>query len=322
MMKKIIVFVSVLVCFGFLTNVSADQYPSKAIELICPYGAGGSTSMGTRIIAGTLSEFLGTPVVVVNKTGAGGSIASEFVANSKPDGYTLLIFTSGNNGITPAIREVRYTNDDFELFGQYATQMMGLIVAKNSPFNSFEDLKKYAKEHPNELKYATSGVGTSGHFGMELIKMYGGNLKINHIPFKSGPEFFAALLGGHAQMGFWYQVGFKPQVEGGRVKVLAMGTEERSKDFPDAPTFKELGYPEITLSAWYGVAAPKGLPQNISNKLREALSKTFQHKEVRKMLAKIGYVPTYKDAETFRKFAKNEEEKYRQIAKTAGIEIK
>lgn len=324
MKRTIVFFVVMSFCIvGSVADLIADEnFPTKPIELFCPYGAGGSTSMGTRIIAGTLSEIIGEPVVVINKTGAGGSIAAEHVAKAKPDGYKLFIFNSGSNGVTPVIREVRYKNDDFTLFGQYATQMMGLIVGKDTPYSNFAELVDYAKKNPGKLKYGTSGVGTSAHFGMELIKIYAGDLKIDHVPFKSGPEFFAALLGKHVQMGFWYQVGFKPHVEAGRVKLLAMATETRSKVFPEVPTFKELGYPEIQLSAWYGVAAPKGLPGNVHKKLNEALSKTMQHKEVQKMLSKIGYAPTYKNAEGFAKLVKQSEEKYRMVAKKAGIEIK
>lgn len=324
MTRKTIVFFAVfcMVFLGCAQAFASDQYPSKSIQLICPYGAGGSTSMGARIIAGTLSEYLGEPVVVVNKTGAGGSIAAEYVAKSKPDGYRLFIFNSGSNGVAPAIRDIRYSNDDFVLFGQYATQMMGLIVNKDAPFNTFAEMVDYAKKNPGKLKYGTSGIGTSGHFGMELIKMYGGDLKIDQVPFKSGPEFFAALLGNHVQMGFWYQVGFKPQVKAGKVKLLAMATSERSKAFPDVPTFAELGYPEIQMSAWYGVAAPKGLPKPVYDKLQDALSKTFQHKEVKKMLAKIGYVPTYRDAKAFTEFVKDAESKYKLVAEKAKIKIK
>jgi tripartite-type tricarboxylate transporter receptor subunit TctC len=324
MRKSVVFFLVMSLCFvgTFVDGIAGEEYPNKPIELICPYGPGGSTSMGTRIIAGTLSEIIGEPVVVINKTGAGGSIAAEYVAKAKPNGYKLFIFNSGSNGVTPVIRKVRYKNDDFTLFGQYATQMMGLIVGKDTPYNSFAELADYAKKNPGKLKYGTSGVGTSAHFGMELIKIYGGDLKIAHVPFKSGPEFFTALLGNHVQMGFWYQVGFKPHVEAGRVKLLAMATETRSKVFKEVPTFVELGYPDIQLSAWYGVAAPKGLPYDVQKKLQDALSKTMQHREVQKMLSKIGYAPTYKNAEDFAKLVKQSEAKYRMVAKKAGIEIK
>jgi len=301
--------------------LAQEEYPTRSIELICPYGAGGSTSMGTRVIAGTLSEFLGKTVIVINKTGAGGSIAAAYVAKAKPDGYTLFVFNSGTNGVTIATRKVSYTNEDFELFGQYASQMMGLVVRSDSPWKTVGELVEYAKKNPGELKYGTSGVGTTGHFGMELFKIAGGGLKIDHVPFKSGPEYIAAILGKHIHIGFWYAVDFKPYVEAGRLRLLATGEEKRNKDFPDTPTFTEVGYPEVKLGTWYGVAAPRGVPKPVYEKLKVASSKTFEHPEVKKMLINIGYDPVFRDADQFKIFVIEEEKKYHRIAKEANIKI-
>jgi tripartite-type tricarboxylate transporter receptor subunit TctC len=298
-----------------------EDYPIKNIELICPYGAGGSTSMGARIIAGTVSEFLGKPVIVVNKTGAGGSIAAAYAAKAKPDGYTLFVFNSGTNGVTPATRQVTYANADFELFGQYASQMMGLVVRSDAPWKTVGELVEYAKKNPGVVKFGTSGVGTSGHFGMELFKIAAGDLKIDHVPFKSGPEYIAAMLGNHIQLGFWYVVDFKPQVDSGRLRLLATAMEKRYKDFPDVPTFVEAGYPDVKLTAWYGISAPKGVPKQVSEKLKDALYKTFQNTDVKKMLVHIGYDPVFRDAEQFKQFVSEEEKKYQRVAREANIKI-
>ena len=277
--------------------------------------------MGARIIAGTLSEMIGRTVVVNNKPGAGGSIGAEYVAKAKPDGYTLFVFNSGSNGVTPAIRSVRYKNEDFELFGQYAIQALGLVVKSDAPWKSVEELVQYAKKNPGALKFATSGIGTSGHFCMELFKKAAGGLKIEHVPFKSGPEYIAALLGGHVHMGILYLVDIKGPLEAGKLRLLAPATEKRLEDYPDVPTFAEKGYPEVKMTAWYGVSAPKGLPKDIADKLQTSLAKTFQHPEVKKMLTQIGYAPVYKDAEEFSRFVKEEEKKLTRIAKEANIKI-
>jgi len=324
MKKEFILYLAMFCCtLGFIPadEGQAAEYPTKTIELICPYGAGGSTSMGARIIAGTLSEMLGRAVVVINKPGAGGSIGAEYVAKAKPDGYTLFVFNSGSNGVTLATRTVRYRNEDFELFGQYAIQELGLVVKGDAPWRSLEELIQYAKQNPGSLKYATSGIGTSAHFCMELFKKVAGELKIEHVPFKSGPEYVAALLGGHVHMGILYLVDIKGPVEAGKFRLLAVATEKRLPDFPDVPTFGEKGYPEVKMTAWYGVAAPVGLPREISERLKAALTKTFQHPEVRKMLTNIGYTPVYKDPEEFSRFVKEEEKRLHQIAKDANIKI-
>jgi tripartite-type tricarboxylate transporter receptor subunit TctC len=328
-MRKGFFFTSGVVCLAFMLiqgflggAIGAERdYPTKNIELVCPYGAGGSTSMGARIIAGTLSEMLGRTVVVNNKPGAGGSIGAEYVAKAKPDGYTLFVFNSGSNGVTPATRSVRYKNEDFELFGQYSIQALGLVVKSDAPWKSVEELVKYAKQNPGALKFATSGIGTSGHFCMELFKKVGGDLKIEHVPFKSGPEYIAALLGGHVHMGILYLVDVKGPVEAGKLHLLAAATEKRMEDYPDIPTFAEKGYPEVKMTAWYGISAPVGLPKEVSEKLKAALTKTFQHPEVKKMLTQIGYSPSYKDPEEFSRYVKEEEKKLYQIAKEANIKI-
>jgi len=324
-MGKGILFGFGMLCCALGVAQGADgkekDYPTKNIELVCPYGAGGSTSMGARIIAGTLSEMIGRTVVVNNKPGAGGSIGAEYVAKAKPDGYTLFVFNSGSNGVTPAIRSVRYKNEDFELFGQYAIQALGLVVKSDAPWKSVDELVQYAKQNPGALKFATSGIGTSGHFCMELFKKVGGGLKIEHVPFKSGPEFIAALLGGHVHMGILYLVDIKGPLEAGKLRLLATATEKRLQDYPDVATFGEKGYPEVKMTAWYGVAAPTGLPKEISEKLTTALTKTFQHPEVKKMLTQIGYDPAYKNAEEFSRFVKEEENKLTRVAKEANIKI-
>jgi tripartite-type tricarboxylate transporter receptor subunit TctC len=304
---------------GFPLAAGAAEFPAKPIELVCPFGAGGSTSLGARIIAGTLGEILGKPVIVNNKPGAGGAIAASYVAKSTPDGHTLFVFNSGTNGVIPAIRTVDYKTADFELFGQYATQPLAIVVRSDAPWKTLQELVTHAKTNPHALKYATSGVGTSGHFAMELFKGAAGGIQIDHLPFKSGPEYIAALLGGHAQTGILYDVDIKGPVEAGKLRILATATDKRLDNYPNVPTFGEAGYPDVKLTAWYGVAAPKGVPMEASDKLKDALTKTFQHPEVQKMLTHIGYVPLYRDADQFRKFVSEEDEKYRKVAREAQI---
>lgn len=315
-----VIMIQIFVVIASLGLAAEKEFPIKPIELYCPYGAGGSTSIGARIVAGTAAEILGRPVVVINKTGAGGSIAAEYVAKAKPDGYTLLVFNSGSNGVTPAIRTVRYSNADFELYCQYTIIPLIMLVKADAPWKSLEELIAYAKQHPGELKYPTSGIGTSAHFAMELFNHAAGT-KIVHLPFKSDPECTAAILGGHAHVGILWWPANKGPVEGGKLRILAQASEKRLEEFPNIPTFAEKGFPEVTLYSWYGIAGPKGIPKEISDKLRDAFSKSSQHKEVIEALAKLGFTPYYRSAEDFAKFVKDEEEKYRRIAKEDNIRL-
>lgn len=305
-----------LVCFGIPNGVLGIEFPIKPIELVCPWG-----SFGSRIIAPTLSEFLGTPVIPIGKTGAGGTIGAAFVARAKPDGYTLLVFNGSSNGIAPAIRSVSYKNSDFEVFGQYAAHVLVMVAKSDAPWKTVDEMVAYAKKNPGKLKYGTTGIGTVSHFAMELFKITAGGLKIDHIPFKSGPEYMTALLGGHIDVGILYGVDVKGPLKGGKIRAFAMATEERMEDFPDIPTFTEIGYPEVKVTAWHGIAGPIGIPKEISDKLKAALYKTFQHPDAKKRLKDAGYVPVFRDAEEFARFAKEEEKKYLRIAKEADIKI-
>lgn len=309
--------------FGATKGIFAKEkdFPSKPVELVCPWGAGGTVSMGGRVIAGTLAEYLKTPVVLIHKTGGGGSVAAAYVARCKPDGYTLLIFNVASNVIIPAIRSVEYTNADFEVLAQYLAQVLVLVVKNDAPWKTLEDLVADAKKNPGKLKFATAGIGTSSHFCVELFKNAAGGLKMGHVPFKSGPEIVAAILGGHVDMAILYLGDTKGAVEAGRLRMLAAAAEKRLDDYPAIPTFAELGYPMVKTLSWHGIAAPARLPKGVSEKLKDALAKTISHPEVKKMLVHLGYIPTYRKADEFTKYVAEEEKKFQRIAKEAGIKV-
>ena len=296
-------------------------FPTKPIEFYCPWGPGGAVSNAGRVVAKTLSEIIKNPVVVIHKTGGGGSVAASYVAKSKPDGYTLLISNTASNGIIPSIRMVEYKNADFEHLGLYLTQGLGLAVRSDAPWRTLKELVADAKKEPGKLKFSSSGIGTSSHFGVELLKIAAGGLKIGHVAFKSGPEGVAALLGDHVHMTFMYVVDLKGSLEAGTLRMLATGTEERMEDYPNIPTFAESGYPEVKIVSWHGLSAPIGLAKNVSDKLKDAIYKTIKHPDAKKGLRQLGYFPTFKGSEEYTEFIKEEEKKYQMIAKEAGIKI-
>ncbi|MFX0202204.1 MAG: Bug family tripartite tricarboxylate transporter substrate binding protein [Candidatus Hodarchaeota archaeon] len=326
MNKKLICMLVVIGVFSslWITNgvLGGEKgFPTKRVEIVSPWGAGGSTSIGGRIIAGTLSEFLEVPVVVINKTGGGGSVGAGYVAKSKPDGYTLLIYTAAANVIMPNLRSVPYSRANFEELALYGSQELPFVVKNDAPWKTLQELVADAKKNPGKLKFATPGIGTSSHFSMEIFKSAVGGLELKHVPFKSGPECVAAILGGHVDFATLYLIDVKGAVEAGRLRMLAIPTEERLKDYPDIPTCAELGYPEAKLSSWYGIAAPSGVPKEISDKLKNALYKTIKHREVMKLLSKVGLNPVFKDSEEFTKFVSDTEKKIMRISKEAGIKL-
>jgi tripartite-type tricarboxylate transporter receptor subunit TctC len=298
----------------------AAEYPTKPIELICPFGAGGPVSLADRILADKLTEILKQPVVTVHKPGASGAIAAAYVAKSKPDGYTLFDFTSASNGTVLALRsDVTYSNADFETLGQYGTHFLAMVIKADAPWKNVKDVVEYAKKYPGVLKFGSSGVGTTLQFGMELFKIAAGGLKIDHIPFKSAPEINAALLGGHIQLGTFTWGTSKALYDAKKVRVLAVTVP--TEELPGIPTFAQEGYPEINLTAFYGLAAPKGLPKEISKKLQEACATAFQDSKTKEMLRNIGLTPDYKNAKDFALFADDRLQLFKKVAKEANIKL-
>jgi tripartite-type tricarboxylate transporter receptor subunit TctC len=326
MNKKLIFMVLIIfgsMWLGIVNGVSGKEkdFPAKPIELICHTGAGGSTSLGGRVIGGTLSGYLGAPVVLINKPGGGGAVAPLYVARSKPDGYTLLIATATTMVIIPTIRSVGYKRTDFDLLALYGAEPLALVVKSDAPWKTLQELVEDAKKNPGKLKFATPGAGSSSHFSMELFKIAAGGLKIDHVPYKSGVEVVTSILGGHVHVSSLYMMDIKGSVDAGRLRMLAVSTEKRLEDYPNIPTFAELGYPEVKWTVWYGIAAPAGVPKEIADKLKEALYKTIKHPEVGKMLLHIGCNPTFKDADDSTEFVSEEEKKTQRIAREAGIRV-
>lgn len=304
------------------TEVSAQKaFPLRSIELIVPWGGGGTTYMGAKVVADALSTELAKPVVTIEKVGAGGTIAASSLARSKADGYTLGIVAGANTSIATSIRKVPYKIEDFEFIGQYGQQILGLEVKADAPWKTLGDFIEYARKNPSTIKYATSGVGTSGEFGMELLKIDAGGLKMDPLRFTSGPEMTAALLGGHAHAIFDYEGVFKPLVKSGKTRLLAIAKDKRHEEYPEVPTFSELGYPSVKVTAWYGIAAPKGLPKEVSDRLKEAFGKATQNANVKSTLTKLGYIPAYRSGVDLAQWVKEESKMYQMVAEKVGIKL-
>jgi len=312
----------IMAILGFSSLASATDYPTKVIELIVPVTAGGSMSMGSRIVAQGLSEILGKPVIIINKPGAGTTIGAGYAAKAKPDGYTLFTFNSASNGVAPAIRSnIGYKNTDFELLGQFAAQDLAIASKLDAPWKTTKDLAEYAKKNPGGLKCGTIGAGTSSHFVLELFNSEAGKLKIDSVPFKGDAEMMHALLGGHIHLAATYSVAMKGLYDAGKIRIFGVCSGERASDFPDVPTLKEQGFQKVILQTWYGIAAPVGVPGEILNKLRMSFAKVVQTPETMSMLKHIGFSPVYRDSENFTKFVRDTEEMYFRVAKEAGIKV-
>jgi tripartite-type tricarboxylate transporter receptor subunit TctC len=314
-----VAFIIVLV-LGFTSLAVAKDYPKRPIKLIVPWGAGGSSSMSGRIVAQAFAQILEEAMIIVNKPGAGGTIGAAYAKKAKPDGYTLFHFNSGSNGVSTLRSNIGYTNNDFQLIGQYAIGQAALAVRADSPWKTVKDLVEYAKDNPGKLKYP-AGVGGTARFAAELFKAEAGGLDIPRVPARSGAEVNQLLMSGNVQLTCSPATDLRGLVDAGKVRFLAYCNQERNKDYPDVPTFIEAGYPGIVISTWYGLAAPKGLPSDISKILEDTLASVMKEKVVNRMLNNIGHTPTYRNPQDFRSFVDGMGKLYQRIAKEAGIKL-
>jgi len=279
--------------------VRAQAYPVKPVTMVVPWPAGGSTDIVMRTISEAAAKHLGQPIVIDNKPGASGTLGPAVVAaTAKPDGYTLAQMPITVMRL-PLMQKVSWdARKDFTYVVHLTGYTFGITAKADGPFKTWADVVAFAKANPGKVTYATPGTGTSLHIGMEQIAARAG-IQLTHVPFKGGAETNAAVLGGHTSLQA-DSTGWKPLVEGGQLRLLAIWTAERSKVWPDTPTLKELGYPFVFDSP-FGIAGPKGLDPEVVKKLHDAFKKALEEPSVIEMMAKYDMVPRYLDTEAYRK---------------------
>jgi tripartite-type tricarboxylate transporter receptor subunit TctC len=311
----------------FYTNFSsAADFPTRPIEWYNPWGLGSVTGMVMKIVGDVASKDLGQNVLVLPATGGGGIVGGTKVAKAKPDGYTLLLCNSATNAnVLYMKKDVPYTNSDFEFIAEVGGLELGLVVGPNSPFKTLEDYLEYAKKNPFAIKQATIGIGTSSHLCHELLKLEAGNLKIDLVPYKTSTEVRTAVLGGHCHAAFTYGgVGgagdeFRLIMESGG-KTLAVASKSRLKPYPDLPTFSEKGL-NVVISAWYGMAGPKGMPKEVSQKLKDAVYKTLKDPQVINEIEKVGFRYEFRNSEDFTSYIREYEKLVKRIVTEAKIPV-
>jgi tripartite-type tricarboxylate transporter receptor subunit TctC len=249
-----------------------EKYPSKPINFVIGYPAGGTTDICARPLVSAASKILGQPIVVANKPGGGSAVAVALMKTEKPDGYTIGILPSGAV-LSQHMRKVPYDSaQDFTPIMQYAVYLYGLVVQTDSPWKTFKEFIDYAKANPGKIRYATAGAGTPQHLVMERLAIQE-KIKWTHVPFDGGGPATAALMGGHVEA-ISQTTEWKKPVESGRLRLLAVYGEKRMTDFPNAPTLLELGY-QITAPSLISIIGPKGLSPQIVETLHSAFKKAM-----------------------------------------------
>lgn len=308
--KGILLAVLTVMCLGIggLTAgsaLAADSYPTRPIQVIVPFPPGGVADLVGRPFTAALEKLLKQPVVIVNKTGAGGAVGMQALAASKPDGYTLMVALSSIS-VMPEVdtmfgRPPVYKLSDFAPIALLSADPTVLVVSAKSPWKTVADFVADAKKRPGEIKYASSGVYGTMHVAMEMFAHAAG-IKLRHIPTGGGGPALNALLGGHVDAIAGGPNVSIPHIKAGTLRVLAGWGDKRIPAMPDVPTFKELGYKDVEFYIWSGFFAPAATPEPIIKVLREATAKAVQAPDFKSAMQKMDTPIAYLDAPEFKKF--------------------
>lgn len=278
-----------LLSIGCGAAAQAQSYPDRPIRLIAPFPAGGLADMLARAVGDELSKSLGQPVIVENRTGAGGNVGAVAVAKAAPDGYTLMMSSAG---ILTA-NQFLYASmpfdpeKDFAPISNVADMPMMVVVNPNVPAKTLQELVALAQAHPGKLNFGSPGIGTTGHLGLALF-MHAAKIKLTHVPYRGAAPAMTDLLAGQIDGVVDNPPTVLPQIQGGRLRALAVAAKQRMALLPDLPTAAEAGVPGYEASSWFGVVAPAGTPPAIVARLHKEIAAALQKPAMRERFAKTG----------------------------------
>ncbi len=317
----VIVFVISSLMIPLDIGFPAD-YPTKPIQVVVPYAPGGGADLVVRIFVDKLKDYIGQPVVVVNKPGGGAVLGAAFVAKAKPDGYTLLGCSQSSITLSPIIKksEIDYKTEDFEPICSFDGTPVIFSVKKDAPWKTLSEFVAEAKKSPNKLTFSSSGTFTTTHIPVEVFAAKAG-IKLTHIPAAGSGPAVTALLGGHVQMCSSTLPSQLPQLLAGSIRALAQSDEKRIKELPETPTLIELGY-NVKMIVWHGLLAPKGTPKDIVEKIYASIRKMYESNKdtLDGSIRKIGSNTSIVGLRDFERMIKEEydaeEEAYKMLGAT------
>ncbi|MCX7232560.1 MAG: tripartite tricarboxylate transporter substrate binding protein [Burkholderiales bacterium] len=300
-------------------SVLAQAYPSKSIRLVVPFPPGGAVDFYARAVQPALAEALGQPVVIDNKAGASGMLGAGIVAQSAPDGYTLLLGNIASLAINVGIYDkMPYDpRKDFTHIVRTVDVNYVLVVHPSLPVKTFGELVQYAKANPGKLSYGSAGSGSLPHLGTELLKAQAG-IDLVHVPYKGGGPMVTDALGGQIQVVLGDQANLMPHVQTGRLRALAVATTKRSANAANIPTIAESGLPGYDATAWQGLVGPAGMNAEVVKKINEAFNKVMVTPALRDKLIAGGLDPMGGTPAQFSRFIDSEITKWTKIAKDVG----
>jgi tripartite-type tricarboxylate transporter receptor subunit TctC len=301
--------------------IAAQDYPSRPVKIIVPFGVGGPADLYARVVAQHLSEQLKQPFIVEPRPGAGSIIGTDAAAKSPPDGYTLLMMSN-----THTTNESLVPNKPFQLMRDFVAVApvnnsdLVLVVHPSVPANTLQEFIALAKSKPGELNYASSGPGTPYHMAGELFKAMSGT-NIEHVPHKTSGDARNNVLGGHLQMMIDAITTMAPYVQAGRVRALGTTGRSRSGVLPDVPTVAEAGVPGYDATIWLGIMAPANTPKPIVDKLNGEINKMLARADIKEMWEKQGAEPIAMSPAEFDKYLRADIEKWAHVVKVSGAKI-
>jgi tripartite-type tricarboxylate transporter receptor subunit TctC len=300
----------------------AQTWPAKPIRLLVPFTPGGSQDVIGRLFAQKVGEGLGQQVVVENKAGAGGQIATQEVARAAPDGYTLLLSTGAQMAIEPSLRpDIGYAPlKDFVHVVHLADAPLVLLAVPALPVSDARELVAYSKANPGRINTASTGNGTYTHLTLELFKAATG-ADLTHVPYKGAAPAFVDVLAGQVQTMFTTTASAQPYTSTNRLKPLGVTAKKRAALYPGTPTFTELGVPQLDVSVWIGIAAPAGTPPAVVERLSREFNRALALPDVRERLATLGTEPVGGTQEAFAAFVRADLERWARTIKAAGVKV-
>ena len=298
-------------------GLAQAAWPEQPVKLVIGFPPGGGGDLYGRAIANELARQLGQSIVVENKAGAGGNIAAESVAQAKPDGYTLLLAMSGNMGSAPAIRsDLRYkVPDDFTFIAQLVETPFGLMVGGNSKIRTVQEYVAAAKS--GKLTYASTGAGGASQIVMEMVKQQA-ELDILHVPYKGSGPVLTDLMSGLVDSFFAPYTPLMGQINSGKLRLLAISSASRVPSLPNVPTLKESGI-DVVMTQWYGLAAPKGTPQPVIDRLAAAVKEAMKSPELLRVYRGDGAQESQLTGTAFRDFVVKDIAHYRRAVERGNL---
>ena len=297
-----------------------QSYPDRPVRLIAPFVPGGPTDIVARLVALKMGENLKQTFVVDNRGGAGGSVGMEIAAGSAPDGYTLVLGSSGNLAVNPALnpRLPYHPLKDFQPLTQTTAGPQILVIHPSVPAKSIQEFIALAKARSGQLNYASGGTGTTTHLGVELFKLATG-ANIVHVPYKGTGQALTDVIGGQVQMMMASMLPAIPHVRAGRLRGLAVTSLRRAAVYPELPTLAESGLPGFETTSWHGMLAPARTPKALSDRIHSELVKALNHPDVKTAFANQGMDVVANSQAEFAAYIRSETEKWTKVIKAIGI---